>query len=400
MKRKNNPGQLRVAFYSHDTQGLGHIRRNLAIAAALNQTESPPVMLMISGTQLGSALTTLPGVDFLALPAVAKAANGRYCARSMTLPLADLIRLRMSTIRGALAAFAPDVFIVDKTPTGLQGELLPVLQMLRQRRQTRCVLGLRDVLDDPVTTRREWNLSNSEAVIDAYYDAVWVYGDPAVYDPIREYGLADELADKVRYTGYLDRHGLSQSQGEQAVELPFSANIEEQRLALCTVGGGQDGGDLSAAFARAEFPPDTAGILVTGPYMPYKTRKKLQRLAAHRSHLQVLEFVPEPLALLQRADYVIAMGGYNTVCEILAQRKPALIVPRVKPRQEQWIRAERLRNLGLLDVLHPNQLTPDRLSQWLAGAEERPLPAPMNIDLNGLTRLPHLLNELLEVQPA
>jgi predicted glycosyltransferase len=394
MNRITHHSPLRIAFYSHDTQGLGHIRRNLTIARAFSQLESPPVMLMISGTQVGAAFAAPPGVDFLALPAVAKDAQGRYHPRSMTLPLDDLIQLRMNAIHCSLEAFTPDVFIVDKTPTGLRGELLPTLQMLRKRGRTRLVLGLRDVLDDPATTRREWDLTNSGDVINRYYDEVWVYGDPAVFDPIEEYGLAHELAHKVRYTGYLDSGGLSRLQRDQPATLPLTANVAARRLALCTVGGGQDGGDLSAAFARAELPPNTAGVLVTGPYMPPATRAKLQRLAARRSNLQVLEFVTEPLALLERANYVIAMGGYNTVCEILAHRKPALIVPRVKPRQEQWIRAERLHSLGLLDVLHPNQLTPDRLSQWLAHADERPLPTT-NIDLNGLARLPQLLNQLV-----
>jgi predicted glycosyltransferase len=47
------------------------------------------------------------------------------------------------------------------------------------------------------------------------------------------------------------------------------------------------------------------------------------------------------------------MGGYNTFCEILTLDKPALIVPRSVPRQEQLIRAERAVNLGLVSMLDP-----------------------------------------------
>ncbi|MGH7675695.1 MAG: hypothetical protein ACREMV_10540, partial [Gemmatimonadales bacterium] len=85
----------------------------------------------------------------------------------------------------------------------------------------------------------------------------------------------------------------------------------------------------------------------------------------------------------------------NTVCEILSFEKPALIVPRVRPRREQLIRAECLRALGLVDVLHPDSLTPNALSAWLA---LRPGPvrrARDHIHLNGLSRLPRLLEELL-----
>lgn len=205
MRTNGKSEQRRVALYSHDTQGLGHIRRNLAIASALLQDKRPPVILLISGTQIGSTLTKPPGVDFVALPAVAKNEDGHYQARSLPLSLEEVIRLRESTIRGALAAFAPDVLIVDKTPTGLKRELLPSLHRLRDRGQTRCVLGLRDVLDDPVTTRREWARTDSSAVVQAYYDAVWIYGDPTIYDPLVEYGLASDLAGKARYTSYPNR---------------------------------------------------------------------------------------------------------------------------------------------------------------------------------------------------
>ena len=109
METQNNLRLPRVAFYSHDTQGLGHIRRNLAIATALQHGAAPPVTLLISGTQIGSALGKPAGIDFLTLPAVAKDANGCYYAHSLALSLDEIIHLRATTIQSALTAFAPDV---------------------------------------------------------------------------------------------------------------------------------------------------------------------------------------------------------------------------------------------------------------------------------------------------
>jgi predicted glycosyltransferase len=54
---------------------------------------------------------------------------------------------------------------------------------------------------------------------------------------------------------------------------------------------------------------------------------------------------------MNRASAVVAMGGYNTFCEILSLDKPALIVPRARPRLEQTIRARRAAELGLVRVL-------------------------------------------------
>ena len=129
--------------------------------------------------------------------------------------------------------------------------------------------------------------------------------------------------------------------------------------------------------------------------MPLDVRRRVARAAAGRPGRRIVRFLSEPTRLVRRADHVVAMGGYNTICEVLSFHKPALIVPRVTPRSEQLIRAERLQALGLVDVLHPADLTSDALSEWLARGHQRPVPAGRRIDLNGLTRVPRLLEELL-----
>src|SRR5262249_20455054 len=60
-------------------------------------------------------------------------------------------------------------------------------------------------------------------------------------------------------------------------------------------------------------------------------------------------------ALVARAAGVVAMGGYNTFCEILSFDKPALILPRTAPRLEQYIRARRAAELGLVTMLADEQ---------------------------------------------
>jgi predicted glycosyltransferase len=84
------------------------------------------------------------------------------------------------------------------------------------------------------------------------------------------------------------------------------------------VGGGQDGGDVAEAFARSQLPPDTYGVIITGPMMPSQARQRIQAEAEKRSDLRVLEYVTEPTWLLEKADWVISMGGYNSTCEILS----------------------------------------------------------------------------------
>jgi len=385
----------RVALYSHDTMGLGHMRRNLLLAQALKRSPLRAIVLMIAGAREATILMSAAGVDCVALPSLRKDADGHYHPRHLEIPLQQLLALRGKTTRAALEAFDPDVLIVDNVPRGAVRELDPVLESLRAKRRTRLVLGLRDVLDDPITLQSQWAHAQNQDAVRLYYDAIWVYGDPVVYDTVREYAFAPDVAAKVRYTGYLDQRARLSVAGFKGKDAVAALGLPLGRLALCLVGGGQDGTELAEAFVEAELPPDTNGVVVTGPCMPAQVQRRLCRGAARRPGRRVVRFMREPTRLLRHADYVIAMGGYNTVCEILSFGKPALIVPRVKPRCEQLIRAERLRALGLVEVLHPADLSPAALSAWLARGPAPVPPARGRIDLNGLDRIPRLLRELL-----
>src|SRR3989442_7147284 len=310
----------RVALYSHDTMGLGHMRRNLLLAQALKRCPLQAVVLMIAGAREASLLTAAAGVDCIALPSLRKDADGHYHPRHLDVSLQELLALRAKTTCAALEAFGPDVLIVDNVPRGAVRELDPVLEALRAGRRTRLVLGLRDVLDDPVALQGEWARAQNEDAVRRYYDAVWVYGDPAVYDPVREYAFAPDVAAKVRYTGYLDQRARLRFASRDGKDPVAALGLSAGRLALCLVGGGQDGAALAEAFGEAELPPDTNGLLVTGPCMPVGVRRRLMRSVASNPRRRVVSFVHEPTRLVRRADRVVAMGGYNTVYEILDRK--------------------------------------------------------------------------------
>jgi predicted glycosyltransferase len=384
----------RIALYSHDTQGLGHLRRNLLLASVFHRMPCEPVILLCSGARELGAFAIPPTVDCLTLPAIGKDILGQYGPRRLNLPLNDVVDIRRRVLDAALCAFEPDVLIVDKAPRGLMGELDPVLQTLRGR--CRIILGMREVLDDPCTVQREWQQERCDEVIDECYDRVWVYGDQRVFDPVSEYGFGSQLAAKARYTGYLNpREAFMPGEDPGVANIPETAMPPEPTV-LCAVGGGQDGAPLARAFLESQLPAGHSGVLVTGPQMPPAARAEFRQRASHRPGMHVFEFITDCGRLINHAARVITMGGYNTVCELLSNAKPGLIVPRVFPRTEQLIRASRLRDLGLVDMLHPEHLTPEALSAWLAGPGPHPLqPNDTRLDMRGVSRLPNLLWEAI-----
>jgi predicted glycosyltransferase len=393
---------VRIALYSHDTVGLGHTRRQLAIAEALSNHFRGAQLLLITGNPEAGRLPAPERLDLVTVPTVTKAADGRYVPRRLGLDLDEVIGLRRAIVTAALETFAPDLLIVDKVPQGLGGELLPALERLRGR--TTVVLGLREVLDDPESTRASWLADGVEQVIRDHYDEVWVYGDRDVFDPATEYGWGPEVTAKTAYLGYLGRGTAMPDDGGPATDsvggpVPIRpAEAPEGDYVLCQTGGGADGEALARAFLEADLPSGCTGVVLTGPYLPVRQRNRLHALAERTGRHRVLGFTDEAEAWLGSAAAVVSMGGYNSTVEILSGATPALIVPRVHPRREQLIRAASLQATGALDLLSPEQVTPAGLGAWIAEAlapdetrpphlRERMLHARSRLNLSGLTAL-------------
>lgn len=395
------PARRRVAFYSHDTQGLGHVRRTSLLARAVVEADPDTDVLLLTGAAEATGLPLPERTEVVTLPRIGKDPERGYGPRAWGGSLDDVVRVRAGVLDGALAAFRPDVLVVDKVPLGVGGELLPALRRLRRQGGTACVLGLRDVLDTPDVAVREWREQRSTSVIEQLFDEVWVYGDARVYDPLTEYALPPQVAARTVFTGYLGRGRASTTltgylgRG-RASTTPAVAPTDP--YVLCLVGGGQDGAALAEAFAASPLPAGTRGVLVTGPYLPADVHDRLHDVARDRDDLDVHTFVRDVVPLVEGASAVVTMGGYNSVCEVLASGRPALVVPRTRPRAEQLVRARRLADLGLLDVL-TGATTPERLGSWVARATDparatalrRPV---VDVDLDGLSRVPALVARL------
>lgn len=378
---------LRVLLYSHDAVGLGHIRRNLALAHALAaqlpaRTGRRVTGMLLTGTGHATTLDKPQGFDVVVLPGVSKGGTG-YEPRDVDVPMADLSDIREGMLTAAVTGFDPDLVIVDRHPYGVGGELRQALRTLRARRPgAAVVLGLRDVLDEPEAVTREWRRVGDLGEVTRLFDQIWVYGDGAVHD-IRLTGeLPPALHALVRYTGYL-AHGRRWRREPDPTPMPY---------VLTMVGGGSDGADLCRIAAPAPVPAGHRHLVVTGPQMPAPARAGIQALAGPAT--RVVGSVPDGLATIRRAAAVIAMAGYNTVCEVMSTATPALLVPREVPRLEQTIRARGLARAGAVDLVRGADLTAERLGDWIGRAVTTRRDRT-HLDLSGLGAVPALAAALL-----
>ncbi len=379
---------LTVAMFSHDSVGLGHARRNRALAHSLADQLPDLVGQPVRGVLIAGhpevARDTLPdGWDWLVLPGVTPGPGGHQ-PRHLAGSLGQLAELRGAVIDAALTELAPDLFLVDRHPFGVAGELSDTLARLR-RRGTRTVLGLREVLDDPAVTSREWAAVGGPGRVAAAYDAVWIYGDPSVYDPRLSGEVPGALARIATATGYL-------AVGRPEAT-PVAGDLPE---VLTLLGGGSDGADLASIAAAAPPPAGHRHVVVTGPQMPASQVVRVRAAAA--AGVEVHQRVDQLPGRIAAACAVVCMGGYNTVTEVLATTTPTLVVPRAERRTEQRRRATALAAAGLVETIELAELTTTDVTDFFARSVGHRF-ARDAVDLAGLSRVPHLAAALLD-RPA
>lgn len=347
----------RVLLASHDGYGLGHVRRNARLAAAIHRRSPDADVTVVTG--ISTRLWWLDGgrTHVERVPSLTKGSHGR-CARTGE-PMEQIVAARARRFSAVVERTRPDVVIVDRHPFGIDGEWRRGLE-LAQRAGAAIVLGLRDILDDPATVRRELAGPDWEGAGEVL-DQVLVYGTPLLCDQASEYGLALPLT----YCGMV-------------VDTPRRSRSRRDLLLVCS-GGGADGrtvGELGAHLSLAHGLRET--LLVLGP------AAQRSRPVLMQPHVRVVDDVPDCGELYVRAAACLQMAGYNSTYEALAAGLRPILVPRVQPRREQVIRATRLANLGLADVLDAEATVSD--VEWMLNQPRRLPPGALRragIRING-----------------
>lgn len=338
----------RVLLYSHDSYGLGHVSRCRTIANAIVEADRSISVLILSGSPMIGSYEFRSGIDFVRIPGVVKQIDtGEYDSANLRVGVEHTLEIRTRIIRDTADIYRPDLFIVDKEPLGLRGEVVPALRLLKDR-GTPLVFGLRDVMDDPAQLAAEWERKNVMPTLRDLYDEIWAYGLPQVNKPLAGLDLPPSVRHKTIYTGYLRRDLPLHT------DTPHELDEIDGPFILVTPGGGGDGVELvdwvlSAYEADPNIP--YGAVIAFGPFMSATAREGFKERSAKFRNIRTLTFTNNLGALMHRSAGVVAMGGYNTFCEILSFDKKAIIVPRTRPRLEQFIRARAARNLGLIEML-------------------------------------------------
>ncbi len=383
-------GPCRILAYCHDSVGVGHLRRTLAICEKLNAVRSDCTFLLATGSPYVPLFRPPASVDYIKLPALTKTPDGDYRSKFLSMDLKQVLRCREALILEAARSFRPDLLLVDKAPVGVCGELLPTLRWLHAHRpEVPLIFGMRDVEDEPQATVRQWQQSGAFEAFETCFEEIWVYGSQSLYDVGQAYHLPEPIRAKLFYTGYVARPPCGH---------PLSPGDEP--TLLVTVGGGTDGErilhDYLDQAARRAAGRGVRSLLVGGPDLPSGAAARLRAQAARTPGVQWLDFTGCMSCQIRQARWIVTMGGYNTLCELAVQRKPALVVPRMRPRLEQRIRAELWQQRGAVRMLPDDAHSPDGLARCVEELiDTAPERTTHDIDLAGLDRIVQRMTALL-----
>jgi len=383
----------KILLYSHDTFGLGNIRRTLLLAEELRNQYEGAAILIVTGSPMIQAFRIPAGVDYVKLPCLDRTDSERYEPRFLRHCTNEIKRTRCAILRNTVLGFNPDLMIVDKRAGGVDGELLPALRALRESGSiAKLVLGVRDILDAPERTRASLKNNGSFEIIEEFYDEVWIYGSRCIFDAVKEYDFPESVARITHFCGYLKRSTVQPARDAGPPHV------------LVTTGGGGDGLALIRTYLEglAELPRSTAlrTTVVFGPQMSPADREGLLKQFGYLADVSFLDFEADLAKRYAAADVVVSLAGYNTVCELLSFAHRAILVPRAEPVQEQLIRARLLAAKGYFDLVEPETLKPDVLiARVLNALKPTPLAVPP-LDLDGLPRVVQRTAELLEQEYA
>lgn len=386
------PPMTRVMSYCYTSVGVGHLRRTLSISGHLSSLYPQASFLVTSGAPYASTFHVHPRVDFLNLPALAKVGRDEYEAKYLPISFDRLLRCRESILLAATQKYEPDVLLIDKAPAGVCSELMPSLRWLRRHRpQTRIVFGMRDIEDTPAATIEQWSHPCVQEAFEECFDEIWVYGMQEVFDVAEQYQLSANVQRKLKYVGYVVAAGCTHDQ----VSINGTPNI------LVTVGGGTDGERLLTTYlAEAAARARSLGarsILVGGPDLPQEAAQRLREIATRTPGVEWNDCVPCMACSINRANLVVSMGGYNTLCEVVSNGKPVIVIPDVRPRDEQAMRGRLWAQRGLVEMVEPEEFT----APLLADKVERALSngyhaSTFELDFNGLANIGDRFGDLMQ----
>jgi predicted glycosyltransferase len=379
----------KIMFYCQHILGMGHLVRSMEIVRGLTKDFQ---ICFINGGQVVQGFEIPSGVEVINLPAIKTDSEFQELqVVDSSYTLEEVQEIRKNTLLEIYDRTQPDLLIIELFPFGRRRfsfELIPLLERIQQDgNKTKVVSSLRDI----VVTKQDQARHEAKffKLINQYFDLLLIHGDPK-FQPLEEtFSRVKDLNCEVHYTGY-----VVQPQPEEN-----SLEEIEQPMILVSVGGGRFGHELldcvieTAPLLENKLPHQIQ--IFTGPFMPEEKLIELQTKAAKSKNVKCDRYTPHLLSYMKQADLSISMAGYNTTMNILTTGVRAMIMAfQGNGDREQRIRSQKLADLGILEIIAPQELQPEIFAQKIINSLQKQ-PEKITFDFDGVAKTATLLKNLV-----
>lgn len=376
---------LSVLIHVQHLLGIGHLQRMSILAQALVAADMQ--VNVVSGGPAPDY--KIEGVAFHQLPSLASADGGflNLITESGQSPDQHWRNRRRDQLLVSFDQFNPDAIIIETFPFGrrmLRFELLPLLEHAVARKPRPLIVGsVRDILQvKPKAGRAE----ETRDTCLRYFDRVLVHGDPALATLNESYALADELGERIVYTGYVRQQSNAQAIGKDGKD-----------EVIVSAGGGAVGMALLETALQARELSNLANVtwrILVGKRVPVEQLQVLRKQAPIGVIIEAAR--PDFSTLLSRASVSISQAGYNTVLDLVSARCRSVLVPfEGDGESEQRLRAQKLAGLALAQVVFEADLNPRILAAAVNKAYKMEIP-DVNLNMNGAQTSAALIKQWLE----
>jgi len=166
--------------------------------------------------------------------------------------------------------------------------------------------------------------------------------------------LSDKLgADKVIYTGTPIRNEIFQGRAEQLAKL-FDGSKDQFGKNILVIGGSLGATRINQTLVQAlPLLKDFRILHITG-------KGKLTEVSRASNYIQV-EYIENPADAYIWADVTISRAGSGVIFELLALKRPTLLIPLSSGRGDQLENAKEFFDRKIMNVLLEENLTPENL---------------------------------------
>ncbi len=352
----------RILVYTHNSIGLGHAFRTLAVITGIKKWRPDIDFLVISGTSIPEIFFK-EGIEVIKLPSIKldiDRVDNRMCSRYLSgFDLASVFDFRQRIIMASYDFFQPDALIIEHNMTGQMSELIPLL-MKKWMRQggpadfalvhiCRGIMKWVPLLRIPYQNPRH----RSESInIGALYDFMYVLEDREVIDINKEFlGNDPDLEKKIRYLGKVTNRTYGELPSRQAALDRFG--LPDKKTILISLGRNNQVLEVSTKllkiFHETGLNSQHQVVMVLDPYLPRESAEALRQHPLSNG-VRFMSFVPDLVELIHHSELVISRAGYNVVNEILLTGTKAVIIPESHGGGEQELRVQSIHEENIRTV--------------------------------------------------